>query len=92
VDVHLHATEDFISVAIRDTGIGIKQENMGLLFTAFRQVDGSARRNYEGSGLGLHLCRKLLDLLGGDIEVESQFGKGSCFTFWLPRNLKEPKK
>ena len=57
---------------------------MDLLFEAFRQVDGTSRRRYEGTGLGLYLCKKLLDLLGGRIWVESEYGKGSRFTFTLP--------
>jgi len=73
-----------VSIHVIDTGIGIRPENMGLLFEAFRQVDGSARRVYEGTGLGLYLCRKLADLLGGTIGVSSTYGKGSCFTVKLP--------
>jgi PAS domain S-box-containing protein len=83
------ATETQVEVAVRDTGIGIKDENMGLLFEAFRQVDGSARRHFEGSGLGLHLCKRLLGLLNGEIEADSEFGRGSCFTFRLPLSAGE---
>ncbi len=73
-----------VSIRVIDTGIGIRPENMGLLFEAFRQVDGSARRVYEGTGLGLYLCRQLIDLLGGTIGVASTYGQGSCFTVKLP--------
>jgi signal transduction histidine kinase len=83
------AGDTHVEVAVRDTGIGIKEENMGLLFEAFRQVDGSARRHFEGSGLGLHLCKRLLGLLNGDIRAESEFGRGSCFTFRLPLSAGE---
>ena len=76
-----------LSVSVTDTGIGIRKEQLGNLFQAFRQVDGSARRVYEGTGLGLYLCRRLLNLLGGEIHAESDFGKGSQFTFTLPRNV-----
>jgi signal transduction histidine kinase len=79
-----------LRVCVADTGIGIKPEQMGLLFEAFRQLDGTAKRLYEGTGLGLHLCRKLLALMGGEIGVESEFGKGSRFTFNLPRRLADP--
>jgi signal transduction histidine kinase len=89
VDVACAKNDSFVEVAVRDTGIGIKKENMVLLFEAFRQVDGSARRNFEGSGLGLHLCKRLLGLLGGDIKAESEFGRGSCFTFRLPLPAEE---
>jgi signal transduction histidine kinase len=61
---------------------------MPRLFEAFRQVDSSTRRAFEGTGLGLYLCRKLLDLMGGDIRAESEFGRGSRFIFTLP--LKTP--
>jgi PAS domain S-box-containing protein len=76
--------DDWVDVSVSDTGIGIKAENLPLLFEAFRQVGGSAIRRYEGSGLGLHLCRRLARLLGGDIRVVSQYGTGSCFTVSLP--------
>jgi PAS domain S-box-containing protein len=76
-----------LRVCVADTGIGIKPEQMGMLFEAFRQLDGTAKRVYEGTGLGLHLCRKLLRLMHGEIGVESEFGKGSRFSFTLPRQL-----
>jgi PAS domain S-box-containing protein len=73
-----------LEVSVSDTGIGIKRENMSYLFEAFRQVDGSSQRRYEGAGLGLYLCRKLVTLLGGKIWAESEYEKGSRFTFTLP--------
>jgi PAS domain S-box-containing protein len=75
---------DHLEVSVIDTGIGIKPENMDLLFEAFRQADGSAQRRYEGTGLGLYLCRNLATLLGGGIEAESKYGEGSRFTLTLP--------
>jgi len=75
----------WLRVTVADTGIGIRPEHLGMLFEAFRQVDGSARRVYEGTGLGLYLCKKLLGLMGGEIGVESAFGQGSRFHFSLPR-------
>ncbi len=76
-----------LRVCVTDTGIGIKPEQLGMLFEAFRQLDSTAKRVYEGTGLGLHLCQRLLTLMGGEIGVESEFGKGSRFTFVLPRQL-----
>lgn len=76
--------QEKLTIAVHDTGIGIRPENIGRLFEAFRQVDGSARRVYEGTGLGLFLVKKLLSLLGGTIEVTSEFGRGSIFTITLP--------
>jgi len=76
-----------ITIAVEDSGIGIRPENMARLFEAFRQVDGSARRVYEGTGLGLFLVRKLLAMLGGSVAVTSEFGQGSIFTITLPLAL-----
>ncbi len=88
--VHVDATN--LRVCVADTGIGIKPEQMGLLFEAFRQADSSARRMYEGTGLGLHLCRRLLNLMDGTINVESTYGEGSWFTFVLPLRLPSMSK
>jgi len=82
---------DNLETRVSDTGIGIKKENMNMLFDAFRQVNGTAQRRYEGAGLGLYLCRKLVTLLGGKIWAESEYGKGSMFTFTLPLEPKERK-
>jgi signal transduction histidine kinase len=78
---------DRVKISVADTGIGIKQENLNRLFEAFRQIDGSARRVFEGTGLGLHLVRKLLTMLGGTVEVSSEFGVGSVFTVHIPVRL-----
>ena len=75
------------TIAVQDTGIGIRPENIARLFEAFRQVDGSARRIYEGTGLGLFLVRKLLVMLGGSVDASSEFGQGSTFTVTLPLTL-----
>ncbi len=75
---------DGVALSVLDTGIGIKPENMGFLFEAFRQIEGSAERRYEGAGLGLHLSLRLARLLGGDIRAESTYGRGSRFTLTLP--------
>lgn len=83
---------DNLEVSVSDTGIGIKKENMDYLFEAFRQVDGTAQRRYEGAGLGLYLCRKLVMLLGGRIWAESEYGRGSRFTFTLPVRLEEKER
>lgn len=67
-----------------NTGKGIKKEDMETLFEAFKQISSTARRRYQGAGLGLYLSRKLATLLGGEIRVESVYNKGSTFTFVLP--------
>ena len=79
--------ENTLRVEVADTGIGIEAEHLGMLFEAFRQIDGSAKRVYEGTGLGLYLCRKLLTLMGGEIHVESEYGKGSRFLYSMPLEL-----
>jgi signal transduction histidine kinase/response regulator RpfG family c-di-GMP phosphodiesterase len=68
---------------VKDSGIGIRTEQIPYLFERFRQAEGSASRSYEGSGLGLALVKELVELHGGQISVESVYGEGSTFTVWL---------
>jgi CheY-like chemotaxis protein len=69
---------------VRDTGIGITEKDIRKLFQPFVQVESSLNRHHEGTGLGLALVQKLTDLHGGSVSVESEVGKGSCFTINLP--------
>jgi len=78
-----------MEVSVRDTGIGIKKEHMDKLFKAFSQIRVEGRPKQEGTGLGLYFSKKLADLLGGEIKAESEFGRGSEFTFTLPLESKE---
>lgn len=73
-----------LRLSVADTGIGIKAEDLALIFQPFMQVDAGLTRRHEGTGLGLAICRRLADLLGGEIHAESEFGKGSVFTLTLP--------
>jgi signal transduction histidine kinase len=74
-----------VGISIRDTGIGVKKEDLERIFAPFEQVDNSASRRYQGTGLGLSLTRKLVELHGGKIWAESQgLGKGSVFRFFFP--------
>ena len=73
-----------ITVSVRDEGIGIDRAHHGLIFEEFRQVDGTARREFGGTGLGLALVRKFAELQGGRVTVESDLGAGSTFSFTLP--------
>jgi len=85
-EVALRATVDdeCLRVTVSDTGIGIKPEDIAVLFQPFRQIDTGLARNHEGTGLGLAISRRLAELLGGDICVTSEWGKGSVFTVTLP--------
>ncbi|HTU68926.1 MAG TPA: ATP-binding protein [Candidatus Baltobacteraceae bacterium] len=74
-----------IAFSVSDTGIGIKPEDRERLFQAFKQLDPSNTRRHQGTGLGLYLCRNLSSMLGGELTVTSEYGKGSTFTFTLPR-------
>jgi len=73
-------------LVVTDTGIGIKAEDFPRLFTEFEQLESGAARHYEGTGLGLALTRKIVQLQGGTIGVESEVGNGSSFSVILPRN------
>lgn len=78
---------DSYSVAVIDNGIGIKQEDLGIIFEEFRQIECSINRRYEGTGLGLAITKELINLHHGKIWVESEFGKGSKFIFVIPKSL-----
>lgn len=75
---------DWTYFNVQDTGIGMSAETMSRLFTPFTQADSSTTRNYGGTGLGLAICKQFIEMLGGDITVESELGGGSAFTISLP--------
>ncbi len=79
--------EIMLYVSISDTGSGIKKEDMKKLFKSFQQVDSKRNRNIEGTGLGLAICKQLVSLMGGEIQAESVYGKGSKFTFRIPQKV-----
>jgi signal transduction histidine kinase len=76
--------ESYIEIGVEDTGIGIKPEDMGKLFQPFQQIELTYTKKYKGTGLGLALTKRLVELHGGKIWAESEFGKGSRFTFTIP--------
>ena len=81
---------DSILFSVTDSGIGMTSEQMGRLFQAFSQADASTSKKYGGTGLGLALTKKFCNMLGGDLKVASELGKGSIFTIKLPRTGTEP--
>ncbi|HEX2833769.1 MAG TPA: response regulator [Thermoanaerobaculia bacterium] len=84
--IHVSATlhDGAITVAVRDRGIGIDPQHHQVIFEEFRQVDGTARREFGGTGLGLALVKKFVELQGGRVALESRLGEGSTFSFTLP--------
>jgi len=74
-----------VEIVVEDSGIGIDEEYQKIIFDRFRQVEEEDNRRFEGMGLGLYLSRRMMELLGGKIGVESEPGKGSRFRLWLPR-------
>jgi len=75
---------DFVSIAVEDTGIGMAAQDLSKLFTPFQQLDSSLSKKYQGTGLGLAMVKRLIELHNGCVDVHSDLGKGSCFTACLP--------
>ncbi|KNF09568.1 sensor histidine kinase TodS [Gottschalkia purinilytica] len=84
INVNIYDKEDFIVISVKDTGIGIQDDMKDKIFDRFRQVDTSLTRKTEGSGIGLSIVKSMIELHGGNIKVESEFGKGSEFIIELP--------
>jgi signal transduction histidine kinase len=91
IDVRLYRANDHDwTITVSDTGKGIPEDALEYIFEPFRQVDGSATRTHKGVGLGLSIVQQLVELMGGNIKVDSEIGHGSTFTIQLP--LKTTKK
>ena len=78
------SSRNMIAIAVADTGIGIPDDKRDIVFQAFQQVDGSVSRKYGGTGLGLSISQKLAELLGGEVTLDTEIGKGSTFTLTIP--------
>ena len=76
---------DWVTIAVSDTGIGMTPEQMGKLFQEFSQASSATASKYGGTGLGLAISKRFCQMMGGDITVESEPGRGSTFTIRLPR-------
>ena len=83
---------DWITLAVTDTGIGMTPEQMGKLFQEFAQASSSTASKYGGTGLGLVISRRFCQMMGGDITVESEHGRGSTFMIRLPRIVDAAKE
>jgi PAS domain S-box-containing protein len=86
---HGNPNEIKLIIAVKDTGIGIPANKLGSIFDSFTQADNSTTRNYGGTGLGLTISKNLAKLMGGDIFLTSEYGKGSCFTLEIPLLIAE---
>jgi signal transduction histidine kinase len=84
VTLRARTTEAAVEIAVIDTGVGIAPDQQALVFEEFRQASGDYLRKSEGTGLGLSLARRFVELHGGRIRVESRAGRGSTFAFTLP--------
>ena len=87
VDISFDRDSSVLTVTVKDTGIGIKPEDKDRLFDSFQRLDATRNRNIEGTGLGLNISKQLAEMMGGSIEVESEYGKGSVFTIKLVQKV-----
>ena len=78
------ASDDMIAIAVADTGIGIASDDQERIFEPFRRGEASVSRAHEGTGLGLTITKRLVELSGGRLTLESQIGLGTTVTIWLP--------
>ena len=93
IDVNRERKEgtDRVVFSVSDTGIGMTRDQTNRLFEPFSQADASTNRKYGGTGLGLAITKRLCKMMGGEINVQSEYGVGTTFTMWLPAQVTEPK-
>lgn len=82
----------YLEIIVKDTGIGIPKESIKDVFESFKQIENTLTKEYKGTGLGLSIVEKMVELMGGEIKVESEFGKGTTFTLYLPLKYSEDIK
>jgi signal transduction histidine kinase len=82
---------DWVTISVAETGIGMTAEQMGKLFQEFSQASSATASKYGGTGLGLAISKRFCQMMGGDITVESEVGRGSAFTIRLPRIVEAAK-
>ncbi|MBQ3600519.1 MAG: response regulator [Lachnospiraceae bacterium] len=87
IDYEKHKDTGILHFSVKDTGIGIAEKNIKRLFTSFHQLDGKRNRKIEGSGLGLAISKAFVNMMGGEIYVQSEYGKGSEFFFQIPQRI-----
>jgi signal transduction histidine kinase len=90
IGIHARQVNGSVEISVSDTGIGIAPEDQATIFEEFRQVGGDYAHKKEGTGLGLTLAKKFVELHGGQIWVTSELGKGSTFTFTFPERSPPP--
>ncbi|HXV21694.1 MAG TPA: ATP-binding protein, partial [Desulfuromonadales bacterium] len=88
----LERQEEGIRLAVSDTGVGIRESDLEMLFTAFSQLEDVKTRRHEGTGLGLTITRQMVGLLGGRIQVDSTYGRGTTFAVLLPAAIPQHER
>ena len=91
VTLSISAIEKDIKFAVTDTGIGMNEEQLGKVFDEFTQAEASTAKDYGGTGLGLPISKKMTEVMGGKMEVESDEGKGTTFSITIPLGIEEVK-
>lgn len=84
ISAYISDNDHFFTITVEDTGIGIEKDNQKLVFEEFAQANENIEKKYGGTGLGLSICQKIISILGGNLQLESTFGKGSTFKIQLP--------
>lgn len=87
---HIQGSQGLLSFEVSDTGIGIKEENIGKIYDSFQRFDMQRNREVEGTGLGMNIVQQVLKLMGSELEIYSEYGKGSTFSFTLEQKIMNP--